>query len=55
MNIADYVVILIIAITLITGLFKGLLNTLYKLVSYVLSVYLAFKLAKPVSGWFHGT
>lgn len=55
MNIADYIVILIIVITLITGLYKGLLNTLYKLVSYILAVYLSFKLAKPVSGWFQGT
>lgn len=55
MNIADVVVIIIILIACIAGFYKGLLNTLYKLISYVLAIYLSFKLAKPVSGWFQGT
>ena len=55
MNIADFIIIGIIVIAGIVGLYKGLLNTLYKLISYILSIYLSFKLAKPVSMWFQKT
>ena len=55
MNIADVVVIITILIACIAGFYKGLLNTLYKLITYILAIYLSFKLAKPVSGWFQGT
>ncbi len=55
MNITDGVVIIVILIACVAGFYKGLLNTLYKLVTYILAIYLSFKLAKPVSGWFQGT
>lgn len=55
MNIADGIVIIIILIACVAGFYKGLLNTLYKLITYILAVYLSFKLAKPLSGWFQGT
>jgi len=55
MNVADFIVIGIIIIAGIIGLFKGLINTLYKLVTYILAIYLSFKLAKPISTWFYGT
>jgi len=55
MNIADYIIIGIIIVAAAIGFYKGLLNTLYKLVSYILAVYLSFKLAKPVSVWFQET
>jgi len=55
MNIADFIVIGIIIIAGIIGLFKGLINTLYKLVTYILAIYLSFTLAKPISTWFYGT
>ncbi len=55
MSVADYVIIGIIVIFALVGLKSGLLKTIYKIVSYVASFYLAIKLAKPVAGWFEGT
>ena len=55
MSVADYVIIGIIVIFALVGLKSGLLKTVYKIVSYVASFYLAIKLSKPVAGWFEGT
>ncbi len=55
MSIADYVIIGIIVIFALIGLKSGLLKTIYKIISYVASFYLAIKLSKPVAGWFEGT
>jgi uncharacterized membrane protein required for colicin V production len=55
MSVADYVIIGIVVIFALIGLKSGLLKTVYKIVSYVASFYLAIKLAKPVAGWFKGT
>jgi uncharacterized membrane protein required for colicin V production len=55
MSVADYVIIGIIVIFALIGLKSGLLKTIYKIVSYVASFYLAIKLSKPVAGWFKGT
>ena len=55
MSVADYVIIGVIVIFALVGLKSGLLKTVYKIVSYVASFYLAIKLSKPVAGWFEGT
>jgi len=55
MSVADYVIIGIVVIFALIGLKSGLLKTVYKIVSYVASFYLAIKLSKPVAGWFEGT
>ncbi|MCD6322930.1 MAG: CvpA family protein [Clostridiales bacterium] len=55
MSVADYVIIGIIVIFALVGLKSGLLKTIYKMVSYVASFYLAIKLSRPVAGWFEGT
>lgn len=55
MSVADYVIIGIIIIFALIGLKSGLLKTVYKIVSYIASFYLAIKLSKPVAGWFKGT
>lgn len=55
MSVADYVIIGIIVLFALIGLKSGLLKTIYKIVSYVASFYLAIKLARPVAGWFDGT
>lgn len=55
MSVADYVIIGLIVIFALIGLKSGLLKTIYKIVSYVASFYLAIKLSRPVAGWFEGT
>ncbi len=55
MSVADYVIIGIIVIFALIGLKSGLMKTIYKIVSYVASFYLAIKLSRPVAGWFEGT
>lgn len=55
MVVADYVIIGLIVIFALIGLKNGLLKSIYKVVAYVASIYLAFKLSKPVAGWFRGT
>lgn len=55
MSVADYIIIGLIVLFALIGLKSGLLKTVYKIVSYVASFYLAIKLAKPVAGWFEGT
>jgi len=55
MSVADYIIIGIIVLFALVGLKSGLLKTVYKIVSYVASFYLAIKLSKPVAGWFEGT
>ena len=55
MSVADYIIIGIIVVFALVGLKTGLLRSLYKVASYVLSIFLAIKLSKPVAGWFRGT
>lgn len=52
---ADFIIIGLIVIFALMGLKNGLLKSVYKVVAYVASVYLAIKLSKPVAGWFHET
>ncbi|MFO7612852.1 MAG: CvpA family protein [Clostridia bacterium] len=55
MTAADYTIIIIIVIFALIGLKAGLLKSVYRLASFIASIFLAIKLAKPVAGWFRGT
>ncbi|MBN2558597.1 MAG: CvpA family protein [Clostridia bacterium] len=55
MTAADYTIIIIIVIFALIGLKTGLLKSVYRLASFIASIFLAIKLAKPVAGWFRGT
>lgn len=55
MGIADLIIIGLIALHAILGTIKGLMNMLYKLVSYILSIMLAFRFAGPVALWLQGS
>ncbi|MBN1624871.1 MAG: CvpA family protein [Clostridia bacterium] len=55
MVIADYVIIGLIVIFALLGLKNGLLKSIYKVVAYIASIYLAIKLSRPVAGLFRGT
>ncbi len=55
MVVADYVIIGLIVIFALIGLKNGLLKSIYKVVAYIASIYLAVKLSKPVARLFRGT
>lgn len=55
MTVADYVIIGFIVVFALLGLKNGLLKSIYKVAAYILSVYLAIKLSKPVANLFKRT
>lgn len=55
MTTADFIIIGIILVFILIGVKNGFLYSLYKFASYIMSIFIAVKLAKPVAGWFRGT
>lgn len=55
MNVADYILILIIIVSMILGGIRGIIMSAYGLLTTILSIFLSFKFAQPIRDLLVGT